>query len=162
MSSSQAGLSPAVTSSGSCERALLVGSTEHVVRQTWRLHVTRDLQLTTTIIDPRKKGRVGVQNTAFPVATEAALSLMASQKADEVIKGKRDAHEKAVQNSGVPPTRGSKKRGADGNMTCPVMAAIAALHPGRRTRTSSGKQPAGPAADPEVRHSKGSQDVCVL
>ena len=100
MSSSQAGPSPAVTCSGSCERTVLVGPTEYVMRQRWAPH-SRGLQLTTTLMDPRKKGGVGPTIFAYPVATEAALSFMASQKAEEIVKGKRDAHEQAGRKSGT-------------------------------------------------------------
>ena len=78
---------------------------------------------------------------------------MAFQKAEEAIKGTRDAHERKVRKQGgTTPAVSSRWMGADRAMaSCPVLAAIAASQAGRATRSTASATPAAPVADPEVR-----------
>ena len=78
---------------------------------------------------------------------------MAFQKAEEAIKGTRDAHERKVRKQGgTTPAVSSRWVGEDRAMSsCPVLAAIAASQAGRATRSTASATPAAPVADPEVR-----------
>ena len=142
----------AVTRGGSCTRIMRVGSNEHDVRHVWALHA-RGLHLTTTLYKQGRKGKVGKKPSSYPAATEDALCEMAFQKAEEAIKGTRDAHERKVRKQGgTTPAVSSRWMGADRAMTsCLVLAAIAASQVGRVTRSSASATPAAPVADPEVR-----------
>ena len=157
MSGAQAGpQGPAVMARGECRRIMYVGSVQHEVKQTWAPH-ERGLKLITILIDARVKSRVGAKITSYPAATEGSLSSMASEKAQDVMKGKREA----ARRKGVPSA--ATMRGADRSISCPVLAAIAALQSGgagSRTRTAVAKPPAEPAAKEEVRHEKDFK--CVL
>ena len=118
----------------------------------WALHA-RDLHLTTTLYKQGRKGKVGKKSSVYPAATEDALCEMAFQKAEEAIKGTRDAHERKVRKQGgTTPAVSSRWMGADRAMaSCPVLAAIAASQAGRATRSTASATPAAPVADPEVR-----------
>ena len=132
---------PAITAPGKCERITYVGGRQFKVVQTWRLKAGRGVELTTKLIDPKAGKGAAATNTGFSEACEAALSKLAREKADEIMKGKREA----ARRRGVPQARGG---GADNDMSCPVIAAIRESHEGVTTRTTTSS--AKPAAVPEV------------
>lgn len=130
---------PEVTTGGKCTRVMYVGATPHTVTQVWTL-TTRGVQLRTMLAD-KKKGKTFTTHSTSEDITEAALSKLARQKADEIMSGRRK--QAAERNTGVPQRPRSK---ADSALSCPVIAAIRASQKGARTRSTDSS--ATPSADP--------------
>ena len=65
----------AVTQGGSCERIMLVGDKEVVVRQRWALHARHGLQLYTSLVNDMAKGKVGKEHIFNPEAGGGYLFL---------------------------------------------------------------------------------------
>lgn len=92
------------------------------------------------------------------MATEVTLSQMASQKAGEVVKGKREA----ARRKGVPQAAAASRREGR-SISCSVLAAIAASRSGgvgTRTRTAITEPSAEPVVQGEVRLEKSAP--CLL
>ena len=146
MSGSQAGArGPAVTEGGECERIMYAGSDQHTVRHTWRLDTERGLQLTTELKDKRTRGGWKLVSKKYVEAFENKLSKLAKDEADAVMEAKREW----AKRKGIARKRQSS---ADLNVSCPVLAAIAASRPSMTTRAAKDGCKGTPADPPEVRH----------
>ena len=146
MSGSQAGpRGPAVTEGSECERIMYAGSDQHTVRHTWRLDTERGLQLTTELKDKRTRGGWKLVSKKYVEAFENKLSKLAKDEADAVMEAKREW----AKRKGIARKRQSS---ADLNVSCPVLAAIAASRPSMTTRAAKDSSKGTPADPPEVRH----------
>ncbi|CAM9412492.1 unnamed protein product [Pylaiella littoralis] len=131
---------PAITNRGTCERTMMVGAKQYVLKQSWTPHKGRGLQLRTAVFDAQSPSREVGRTYAFSDANEQALSTLALTKANDILQNRRDKYNRAAVKNGGPQTRRQKM-----GVICPV---IAQLHPGSvGNRTRAGKFK--PSADPE-------------
>ena len=98
------GHGPAVTAGGKCERIMYAGGKPHTVTHEWTIHKTCGIELITKLLDDRAKKGIGAKNSGnCKEASEQALSKLASEKAETIMAGKREA---AKRSSLVASPRG--------------------------------------------------------
>lgn len=127
---------------GNCIRIVPLGDKQWKVTHQWVPH-DLGLKLTTKLMDQRKDTRVAVQLVAYPKDDEDALCSKAREKAEEILKTRRDRYEKTLQPSSGVRRCGNTGRRADSEMGCPVRAALP-----RKTRAGV-TRPTAPDRPPE-------------
>lgn len=127
---------------GNCIRIVPLGDKQWKVTHQWVPH-DLSLKLTTKLMDQRKDTRVVVQLVAYPKDDEDALCSKAREKAEEILKTRRDRYEKTLQPSSGVRRCGNTGRRADSEMGCPVRAALP-----RKTRAGV-TRPTAPDRPPE-------------
>ncbi|CAB1101276.1 unnamed protein product [Ectocarpus sp. CCAP 1310/34] len=86
---------PAITGPGECKRVMYAGERQFKLVQSWRLKEGRGVEITTKLFDPKAGKRAAARNSGTSEACEEDLSKVAREKADEIMKGKREAARRA-------------------------------------------------------------------
>lgn len=153
MSAALNGPAAAVAKPGSCDREVYIGETRHVIKHSWRVHAL-GVQLTTVLVDKRRKSRISKIITAYVDNTEEALSSKGAEMAVRILSEKRDAFMKAQQRQGGQGVSGGKITNGESGAGADVIVLALRGGSGVAGRTRSGmvrNLPAVPPACQEVR-----------
>ncbi|CAB1108854.1 unnamed protein product [Ectocarpus sp. CCAP 1310/34] len=127
---------------GNCIRIVPLGYKQWKVKHQWVPHAP-GLKLTTKLMDQRKDPSVIDQLVAYPKDDEDALCSKAREKAEKILKTRRDKYEQSLQRSSGVRRCGNIGRRADSEMGYPVRAALP-----RKTRAAV-TRPTAPGRPPE-------------